>query len=331
MSYTTPNYKRKSYFVTSGLFLALALSAVAIKAQGPTSQLEITRVEIDDSINEITITGVNFGTGLPIVTLEGVALSVITSTPTQIVAVWPSGVEPGTYLLEVSRGSGVNQNDEMDITVGSAGEPGPAGPPGPQGETGATGAQGTAGPTGPQGETGPAGPAGPTGPQGETGATGPQGPAGPTGPQGPQGPPGTSGIVNIATFSGVVPNMFVSSQWMFTGPTVAITTTAAQKITGMGQAAVSVGGGEGNIGYFRYALCYQSSGGGGLQNFPGSFHTGTATHILTSWTAPASVTPGAGTWNVGFCAQSANTSTVHFEDNGALLQQTVGGWVMITN
>jgi hypothetical protein len=183
------------------LLLALVLSAGAVKAQGPpaATQLEINRVEVNSATNQLTITGVNFGSGIPNVTLEGVPLIVIFSTPTMIVAELPADTQPGTYLLKVSQGGGALQKDESDVTIGSVGAPGPAGPQGPQGEPGPAGPQGEIGPAGPQGPQGAPGPQGPTGPQGAVGPAGPQGPQGeagspgPAGPVGPQGPQGETG------------------------------------------------------------------------------------------------------------------------------------------
>lgn len=195
----------------AALLLTLALLAPALTTVAQTAssnQLEITQTEVNTGANQIVITGVNFGTALPTVTLADGPLLVVSSSPTQIVAELPPTLPPGTYLLKVSRGNGATQRDEIDVTVGSngpqgpQGDPGPPGPPGPQGEPGPVGPQGPAGPqgqTGPQGPAGPQGATGPQGPQGETGAagatgaTGPQGPAGPSGPQGATGAAGPQG------------------------------------------------------------------------------------------------------------------------------------------
>jgi hypothetical protein len=180
--------------------LTLALCAPALTAEAQTSaltQLEIKQAEVNSGANQIVITGVNFGTGLPTVTLADEPLLVVSSTPTQVVANLPVNIQPGTYLLNVSRGAGATQRDEAEVTIEGAASQGPAGPQGPQGATGPQGAPGETGPqgpAGPQGETGPQGPAGPQGPQGETGATGPQGPQGPQGETGPAGPQGQTGL-----------------------------------------------------------------------------------------------------------------------------------------
>ncbi len=221
MNFSIPPQYRAALFL---LALALLMSAGTARAQSSSpAQLEVRQTEVNTATDQITITGVNFGTSLPAVTLAGTPLNIVSSTPTQIVADLPAGTQPGTYLLKVSRGNGASQKDEIDVAIGGGGPEGPQGPQGPQGppgpqgtmgapgpqgpqgETGATGATGPAGPQGPQGETGATGPQGPAGPQGETGATGSQGPAGPqgetgpagatgaTGPQGPAGPQGPQG------------------------------------------------------------------------------------------------------------------------------------------
>jgi collagen triple helix repeat protein/IPT/TIG domain-containing protein len=192
---------------------------------GPAAaQTVIYRAQVDTAAAQITIFGSGFGTSIPLVTLEGVPVTVISSTATSIVIGIPAGVVPGSYLLAVAPAPtgplGGRSYAEFDLTVGAVGPQGPQGIPGQQGPPGAVGPQGVPGPTGapgpagPQGATGPqgvpgpqgaAGPQGAPGPQGATGAqgaTGPQGVPGPTGPQGtvgPQGPAGSGVIANSAT------------------------------------------------------------------------------------------------------------------------------------
>ena len=181
--------------------LVIALAAPITFAQGP-SQLVILGATADVPNNTLFVDGQHFivGTSTPTVTIAGVPLPITSATATQLQIALPSGIEPGTYLLRVSRGSAPSQNDVFSVAIGAIGETGATGA---TGETGATGAQGEVGPTGAQGETGPTGLTGPTGPQGETGATGAQGvqgnqgaqgEMGPTGPQGAQGDPGAQGV-----------------------------------------------------------------------------------------------------------------------------------------
>ena len=75
----------------------------------------------------------------------------------------------------------------------------------------------------------------------------------------------------------------------------------------------------------QYDLCYQPSGGGTLQNFTGGgYSIGQITPTRATFTAAASVTPGAGTWNVGFCAINLGANQINNND-------FTNGWVMVTN
>jgi hypothetical protein len=384
------------------VLLPLVLVALATTTVGYESshQLRINRVEVDETTNQMKITGVNFGGVPPTVTLEENTLHVISYNPTQILVYLPAGITPGTYLLKVSMGNGTPMEDTFYVAVGalgSRGEPGPQGAQGPQGEvgpqgrqgdigpvgprgpqgetgakgsqgsrgdTGATGAQGPVGPTGetgargvqgelgpqgaqgekgdrgdagsqgPQGETGAQGPAGQQGPQGEVGPQGPAGPqgsAGPTGPQGPQGPqgsPGPASIEMIVTFNGNINSIPGNvTSFVFAGPTATFTTTATQRLTGSGSAPLASTNGGGQ--FFAYGLCYQStSAGSPVVNFNDlskvSIGSITSDSTRISWAASASVVPGAGTWNVGFCVRNHNFFPLDF--NGS-----VSGWVMVTN
>ena len=175
------------------LCLALALliaSAGASYAQG-------NQVRVDSAVPNlvsqvVTISGANFGSQPPSVTLNDVPLALLSSSPTQIVAALPASViaTPGTYQLVVRKGNSNSQNSAnvatLDVAIGNFGA------------EGSTGAQGTVGPVGPRGETGPQGEVGPAGPQGPIGSIGPQGAIGPVGPQGPIGLTGAQGAIGPA-------------------------------------------------------------------------------------------------------------------------------------
>ena len=116
--------------------------------------------------NQVTLTGTNFepGKAKPTVLFNGAALTVTSFTNTQVVAMLPTGLTPGTFNLTLTNSAG--NSVEFDLSYGAIGPQGPAGP---------------AGPTGAQGPAGQTGPAGPTGPRGLTGAPGAPGPAGANG------------------------------------------------------------------------------------------------------------------------------------------------------
>jgi len=193
------------------LCLALALlvaSAGASYAQG-------NQVRVDSAVPSlvsqvVTISGANFGSQPPSVTLNDVPLALLSSSPTQIVAALPASViaTPGTYQLVVRKGNSNSQNSAnvatLDVAIGnfgaegSTGAQGTVGPVGPRGETGPQGEVGPAGPQGPIGSIGPQGAIGPVGPQGPIGLTGAQGAIGPAGPQGPIGLTGAQGAIGPA-------------------------------------------------------------------------------------------------------------------------------------
>jgi hypothetical protein len=77
--------------------------------------------------------------------------------------------------------------------------------------------------------------------------------------------------------------------------------------------------------FFRYGVCYQPAGGGAMTNFAGdNFSIGQVTTTRHEWTAAATVVPGAGTWNVGFCVRNDGPTSIVNNDY-------VNGWVMVTN
>jgi trimeric autotransporter adhesin len=128
------------------------LSVVASwNAYGQTTPV-VRSVTINYTTKQITIAGTSFlpASGPPAVYLDGVLLTLVSSSSTQIVADVPAGLPAGSFRLLV--GAGV-----FDVTngaVGPTGATGPVGPAGPQGATGAAGATGPVGPTGPQGPAG---------------------------------------------------------------------------------------------------------------------------------------------------------------------------------
>jgi hypothetical protein len=161
------------------LLSALTVVALAsVAAAAPPSQLIINRVEVDEALDRMRISGVEFGTDEPSVSLEGIPMAVVGHGPTEIVIDVPAGTTPGTYMLKVSKGSSTGDQDVFNVTVGAEGPQGEQGVPGPQGPQGDLGPRGEPGATGPQGQPGPQGFPGPQGSNGAQGAPGPIGPSG---------------------------------------------------------------------------------------------------------------------------------------------------------
>lgn len=178
--------------------IVAVLLGVVATAYGavPPPQLIVRQAHADLGTATLLIYGDNFGSGTPSLALGGIPLVVVTHSETDIAAMLPAALDPGSYLLTVSRGPAVVvDTDTFALTIGAVGPAGPEGPSGPQGPAGPPGPQGPrgdVGPPGPPGATGVQGPQGPAGPQGATGPHGPAGPQGPQGPTGPQGPRGPS-------------------------------------------------------------------------------------------------------------------------------------------
>jgi hypothetical protein len=187
------------------------------------------------------------------------------------------------------------------------------------------GATGAAGPAGPIGATGPIGPAGAQGLPGATGAKGDTGVTGATGAAGPTGAQGSTGIVATAVFSGLIPSIAGDAKgWVFAGPTATATTTAGQHLTGVAEAPMALA--SGTTQFARYDLCYQPAAGGTIVNFTGDGYSfGEFTTNRLAWTAAASILPGAGTWNVGFCVQNSD-GPIAISNN-----DFVNGWVQVHN
>lgn len=155
----------KEQFVRMNLMLVLALllAPPAVSAQqgghAPKPQLVITSATVMN--NTLVITGLNFGSETPLVTLQLDPLVVTSAPGAAVITADVTGVAPGSYLLTVTRGSSTTDLGVFEVTIGAVGETGPQGEIGPQGIQGIPGPQGVPGVEGP---TGPAGPDGPPGP-----------------------------------------------------------------------------------------------------------------------------------------------------------------------
>jgi collagen triple helix repeat protein/IPT/TIG domain-containing protein len=154
----------------------LVLGALAVAAPDARADMfVINRVEVDDAAGQVEINGLGFGADEPVVTLEGVPMTVLSHNDTQVVTTLPAGTVPGTYLLRMLQANpngpfGGRVHTDFHVTVGEEGPQGPQGVPGP------VGPQGVPGPTGATGPAGPIGPQGPAGPNGlpDTGCPGPR-------------------------------------------------------------------------------------------------------------------------------------------------------------
>lgn len=118
--------------------------------------------------NLLTVTGMNFGEGTPMVTLGGpppimdFVLVSLSQTRLEATSASLTGLPPGTYKLSILRaGSGGGKKAKkkksqrslgtFDVTLGAigSGSPGPPGADGEDGEDGMDGADGATGPAGP--------------------------------------------------------------------------------------------------------------------------------------------------------------------------------------
>jgi type VI secretion system Hcp family effector len=120
----------------------------------------IISASADLEAEQLTIRGLYFGRATPHVTLAGKELAVLSSSPFEILAGLPPGIEPGSYLLTVCQRHRSKRSEPFEVTIGAAGPPGPAGPQGPEGQPGLPGPQGLQGLPGPEGPRGPVGPKG---------------------------------------------------------------------------------------------------------------------------------------------------------------------------
>ena len=124
--------------VLGGVIAAFGLACAPAHAAGLPVIVSTT---VDYTQNTVTIKGQNFGVS-PNVTLDTMTLRTATSSSSQIVADFPTGIPassftPGTYFLAVTYKNQLPSLFTVDVGANGA--------PGPQGPTGATG------PAGPQG------------------------------------------------------------------------------------------------------------------------------------------------------------------------------------
>lgn len=155
--------------------IAIAVLGIIASRDAAAQQFFITSAAVDETANELVISGTGFTNGVHVYLFSGpIELPLISQTSTRIrTARPPANTPPGLYMLLVYNTT-TAQYGFVHYTVGTVG---PTGPPGP------TGSQG------PKGDTGSTGPMGPPGTPGATGATGSTGPQGPPGDATPPPPP----------------------------------------------------------------------------------------------------------------------------------------------
>jgi len=148
------------------------MATLPIAAQTSFGIAVITSTSYDAINEQLTIRGSSLSKGtFPSVTFNGMPLTVLSATPSEVVASLPDTTPGGTYIVMVSRGTRVGEVALFTATIGAVGprgEPGERGEQGPEGPAGPAGTDGAPGPAGPQGPTGAAGPAGPMGPAGSS-------------------------------------------------------------------------------------------------------------------------------------------------------------------
>ena len=325
---------------------AVLMAATTAAAQKPTPQLVVraTTVQSDaavarfaagSSADTLIVSGENFGSW-PNVYLGGEQLALVSVSPDGklLTALLPSPLEPGAYLVQVSRGPATTQNASFVVVVGGTkgpkgdqGEPGQMGPQGangapgadgsqgpmgltgPAGPTGAPGPVGPAGPTGPTGATGPVGPAGPAGPTGATGPVGPAGPTGPMGPAGPQGPAGPAGSggggVDVLMRSGL--GSAPSDTTGFLAAPLSLTITSAlQKVLVNSSKALGTNNFEGAQDLDVW-ICYQEGDGAVLTVGAGVYDLRAAANTRQLVSLSATLTGlASGSYKVGLCGKSTD-------------------------
>jgi hypothetical protein len=173
---------------------ALAMGLLTSPAQAAGLPLVISAT-VDYSQKTLNINGQNFGSSSS-VSLNSITFPTLSSASSQIVAKFPDGAPPssfvpGTYFLMIQSRNQLPAIFTVDI--GANGAPGPAGPQGPSGLQGVPGTPGPQGLVGSMGPSGATGAVGATGATGSTGLAGTQGFKGDTGAQGPKGDTGPSG------------------------------------------------------------------------------------------------------------------------------------------
>ena len=130
--------------------------------------------------------------------------------------------------------------------------------------------------------------------------------------------------MSVGTFAGFAGNSIagLAPAFVFVGPTVTVTVaTNTDRLVTSAEAPLGSSGGSDS---FAYGVCYKS-GAGPVTNFvDGSYSVGQATMQSDWWAAAASVVPGAGTYQVGYCVWNFGPDALDNND-------FVNGWVMVVD
>lgn len=153
---------RRAFLVGPAMFAAFLASSGAARSEDLTADFQrapvpplILSATADLPGETLTIRGRGFGDALPAVHLGGADLAVLSSSPFEILAGLPPGLEPGSYLLTVRRaGRHGRGSDAFEVTLGEVGAVGPTGPKGDKGDPGEPGPQGVPGLPGAKGDKG---------------------------------------------------------------------------------------------------------------------------------------------------------------------------------
>jgi hypothetical protein len=110
---------------------------------------------------------------------------------------------------------------------------------------------------------------------------------------------------------------------VFAGPTATVVVgTNTDRLVASAEAPLALASGANQS--MDYGLCYQKGAGAVTSFLPFSYSTGTVSTQRESWAAAASVVPGAGTYQVGFCVRNSGPGALANNDY-------VNGWVMVVD
>jgi hypothetical protein len=116
---------KNSYHRLNGMQGAFATCMLAfllpLSLWGQPSSIAINSAIINSANNQVSMVGVEFNPapvrGAPSVSFNGVSLTLVSYTDTNIVATLPTGLAPGSYLLTVTNST--KDTASLDVTIGN--------------------------------------------------------------------------------------------------------------------------------------------------------------------------------------------------------------------